>query len=63
MTAIIHPEQYDTWLDASVTDVNVLQALLGPYPERLMEAYPISKLVNAPAHDSPEVIRPVEVSQ
>lgn len=60
MPAIIQPENYDTWLDTSVTDVNVLQALLGPFPERLMEAYPVSKLVNSPAHESPELIQPVE---
>ena len=63
MPAIIQPEQYDTWLDSTVTDVNTLQALLGPFPERLMEAYPISKLVNSPQHDSPEIIQRIEVGQ
>lgn len=63
MPCIIQSENYDAWLDPSVTDVNALQAMLGPFPERFMEAYPISKLVNAPAHDSPEVIRRIEVGQ
>lgn len=63
MPAIIQPEHYDIWLDPTITDVNTLQALLAPYPERLMEAYPVSKLVNSPAHDGPQLIQTVEPNQ
>lgn len=61
MPCIIQPEHYDAWLDSTGTDVNILQAMLGPYPDRLMEVYPISRLVNSPQHDSPEVIQRIEV--
>jgi len=27
-----------------------------PYPERLMEAYPVSRNVNSPSNDGPELI-------
>ncbi len=34
-----------------------LAALLHPYPNGLLTSYPVSKLVNSAAHDSPEVIK------
>jgi len=61
MPAIIHPEVYTAWLDPEVSDVEVLQGMLAPYPERLMEAYPVSKKVNSPANDGPELVERVEV--
>ena len=30
--------------------------LLKPFPSALMEAYPVSKLVNSPKNDGPEII-------
>lgn len=62
MPAIISPAHYQTWLDPAVADVSALQALLRPYPERLMEVYPVSKAVNAPSHDGPELLEPVELA-
>lgn len=56
MPAIIRPENYAAWLDPSLTDVEVLQGMLGPYPERLMETYPVSKKVNAPANDLADLV-------
>src|SRR3989442_11320793 len=32
--------------------------LLHPYPAQEMEAYPVSRLVNSPKHDTKEVIEP-----
>ena len=32
--------------------------LLAPYPTELMEAYPVSTLVNSPANDSAECAKP-----
>jgi len=56
MPAIIRPEDYEAWLDTKVVDVNVLQTMLSPYPDRLMEVFPVSKRVNSPANDGPELI-------
>ena len=56
MPAIVAPEHYAMWLDAKVTDVAALLALLGPYPEQLMEAYPVSRKVNSPANDDADLI-------
>lgn len=61
MPAIIAPEQYDVWLDTDMADVEALLGMLGPYPERLMEAYPVSRKVNSPANDGPDLITPETV--
>ena len=39
-------------------DPGALGSLLAPYPADLMEAYPVSTLVNRPANDGPEVAAP-----
>lgn len=46
------------WLEDSQPDL--LLSLLRPYPADKMTAYPVSKLVNSPANDRPEVFQPVE---
>ncbi len=61
MPVIIKPEDYATWLDTNFTDVIKIQAMALPYPERLMEAYPVSRKVNSPQHDSPDLIEEVQV--
>lgn len=56
MPVIIRPEDYGRWLDPVLIDVSELQPMIGPFPERLMEAYPVSKKVNNPANDTPECL-------
>lgn len=59
MPVILHPRDYDLWLDVETADVERLKAILGPYPAEEMEAYPVSRLVNKPAHEGPELIEPL----
>jgi putative SOS response-associated peptidase YedK len=59
MPVIIRPEDYAAWLDTKLTDILKIQAMVKPYPERLMEAYPISRNINDPQRDSPDLIAPV----
>jgi putative SOS response-associated peptidase YedK len=59
MPVIIQPEQYKTWLDPQLTDVSKIQALIAPYSELLMEAYPVSTRVNIPKNDGPELLEQV----
>lgn len=56
MPVIIRPEDYAAWIDTKLTDVTKIQAMAQPYPERFMEAYPVSRKVNSPQHDSPDLI-------
>ena len=44
MPAIIKKEDIKTWLDGS--DKNLLLEILKPYPDELIELYPVSKAVN-----------------
>lgn len=58
MPVIIRPEDYAAWIDTTFTDVIKIQAMAQPYPDRFMEAYPVSRKVNSPQHDSPDLIEP-----
>jgi putative SOS response-associated peptidase YedK len=59
MPVILEPANYALWLDPEMHDSEPLKALLRPYPEEKMTAYPVSQLVNSPANDIPECLEPV----
>lgn len=59
MPVIIRPDHYEAWLDPDLKDVSKVQMLISAYPERLMEAYPISSRVNSPRNDSVELLKPL----
>ena len=60
MPVILHPNDYDLWLDLTIQDPQQLATALKPYPSEEMEAFSISSLVNNPRNDSPLCIRPLE---
>lgn len=60
MPAILHPRDYARWLDPSPQTPDQLKPLIRPFPADLMDAYPVSTLVNTPANDTPELIRPMK---
>jgi putative SOS response-associated peptidase YedK len=47
MPVILHPEDYEMWLDEDVRKTDLLKELLQPYPAQEMTAYPVSTLVNS----------------
>jgi putative SOS response-associated peptidase YedK len=53
MPVILDPMEFTLWLDPGVTDTSRVADLLRPYAPDLLEAYPVSLLVNNPANDSP----------
>lgn len=59
MPVILHPHNYALWLDSEVEDVGTLRRLLDPYPSSEMEAYPVSRYVNAPRNEGPDCIAPL----
>ena len=59
MPVILHPQEYDTWLDREITNPEQLKQLYQPYPADLMEMYSVSQLVNSNLKDGPELIRPL----
>ena len=56
MPVILNPKDYDLWLDPEVSDKNHLLPLLIPYQGKDLEAYPVSKLVNTPKNNRPEIL-------
>jgi len=56
MPAILLPEAYESWLDPSIKDEHFLSHWLAPYPAQAMTARPVSRLVNDPRNDSPEIL-------
>lgn len=58
MPVILHPEDYEMWLDPDFDEREPLTTLLKPFPAEAMEAYPVSRKVNRPANNDPEVIEP-----
>jgi putative SOS response-associated peptidase YedK len=59
MPVILPPELYEAWLNPDNQNVGELKEFLLPYDPGLMEAYPISNLVNSVKNDGPELIEPV----
>ncbi len=60
MPVILKAKDYEQWLDAKEKDTDKLQKLLKPYPTSEMVAYQVSKSVNIPSNDSPELIEEIE---
>ena len=58
MPAILHPRDYDKWLDPSSQTPDQVIPLLKPFPAEMMDAYPVTPLVNKPANDTPELVVP-----
>jgi putative SOS response-associated peptidase YedK len=51
------PGSYNAWLDPE-TQRDELDALLAPYPEDEMGAYPVIRFVNSPSNKDPRCVEP-----
>ena len=63
MPVILPSDAYPLWLSAEDQQPAQLNELLIPYPAEAMIAFPVSKMVNRPEYDAPELIRPVDQIQ
>jgi putative SOS response-associated peptidase YedK len=59
MPLIIAAENYDAWLDPDNRDAAAVRALVRPYPDERMRAYPVSARVNTRAVDDASLIEPL----
>jgi putative SOS response-associated peptidase YedK len=59
MPAIVAPSDHATWLDPACTDAAALEALLTGEPRVTLVAHAVSRRVNDPRHEGPELARPV----
>lgn len=56
MPAILRREDEQVWLDQSADPLR-LTSLLSAYPADAMEAYPVSRALNNPANEGPELLQ------
>ncbi len=56
MPVILKAEDYEQWLDTKETKSERLQKLLVSYPAKEMSLHQVSRAVNSPTTDSPELI-------
>ncbi len=59
MPVILPADKMMEWINPEPGKPEQLSKLLNPYPAEEMIAYPVSRLVNNPANESPECIIPV----
>jgi putative SOS response-associated peptidase YedK len=57
MPVVIPPSSHDLWLDPDA-DAGGIHVLLGPAPDALFDAWPVSNLVDAPSRDDPACVLP-----
>lgn len=58
MPVILHPADYDRWLDPQATEPAAIESLLVPYPSEDMEAVTVSDWVNVASHEGPRCLAP-----
>ena len=59
MPVILHKQDYDLWLDPKEVKADTLLPLLKPFEAEKMTAYEVSRAVNTPSIDEPDLIQPV----
>lgn len=63
MPVILPRKHYEPWLDIANQDVANLSSLLQPYPNDVLDIYPVSTLVNSPKNDVPECVEPLNIEE
>jgi putative SOS response-associated peptidase YedK len=59
MPVILDPAAHGAWLVPGQADPRELGRYLEPFPADAMQAFPVSRAVNSPKNDSPELIIPL----
>jgi len=60
MPVIVPAAERDAWLDPELRDKERLVQILKPYPDDEIDYYTVSKRVNAPVNDRPDMVLPLE---
>ena len=60
---ILEPEDWATWLDPTMQDLDEVRRLLEFHKAGRFEAYPISTAVNATGNNGPQLLEPVPESE
>ncbi|MBA3241446.1 MAG: SOS response-associated peptidase family protein [Acidobacteria bacterium] len=62
MPVILHPEDYELWLDGDARKLDLVKELLRPYPSVEMTGYPVGASVNSPRSQGAELIERAAVN-
>ena len=62
MPVILPAQAEKIWLDPQIQDTEMLSNILVPYPSNEMRVYEVSKLVNSPKNNFPELIKEIGYS-
>ena len=58
MPVIVSPKNFEQWLDPQANPAD-LRDLLQSYPPNELRSYPVSREVNKPSNDNPDLIKPL----
>ena len=61
MPVILEPDDWEAWLDPSAS-VDHVRPMLGPAPDGVLTAYPVSVRVNDVRNDGPDLIAPLSAA-
>ncbi|MGB7925118.1 MAG: SOS response-associated peptidase [Pyrinomonadaceae bacterium] len=62
MPIILHPEDYELWLDADARKMDIIKEMLRPYPAEEMIGYPVSTSVNSPLNQGAGLIERADLN-
>lgn len=61
MPVILPPARFDAWLDPTLDDRGVLEAMLEAPSGGELTAYPVGTQVNRPGSNSPDLVEPIQL--
>ncbi|MEX1994381.1 MAG: SOS response-associated peptidase [Steroidobacteraceae bacterium] len=56
MPVVLAEADWDRWMDTAFSDTDKLSELLRPFEPKALQAWPVSRLVNAPKNQGPELV-------
>ena len=62
MPVILHPEDYELWLDSDVRKLDLVKEVLRPYPAGEMTGYPVGASVNSPRNQGAGLVERADVN-
>lgn len=62
MPVILHPDDYELWLDTDLRKLDLAKELLRPFPASEMIAYPVSPSINSPLNQGAQLVERTAVN-
>lgn len=62
MPIILHPEDYELWLDGDARKLDLIKEVMRPYPAEEMAGYPVGLSVNSPSNQGAGLIERAAVN-